>query len=118
MLKPVVRKGNEKWRKEKLLRDIIIFLWISSLCFLLSLYSSVLLQHNTHHKLYVVVTFWSLCLWILQARQWIFIAGIPEKTVVWTANRDGPPVSSNATLRFASVPLSSSSCRSLDKTLR
>jgi hypothetical protein len=32
----------------------------------------------------------------------IFIAGIPEKTVVWTANRDDPPVSSNATLRFAS----------------
>lgn len=51
MLKPVVRKGNKKWRKEKLLRDIIIFLWISSLCFLLSMYSSVLLQHNTHHKL-------------------------------------------------------------------
>ncbi|XP_062149146.1 G-type lectin S-receptor-like serine/threonine-protein kinase LECRK3 [Alnus glutinosa] len=32
----------------------------------------------------------------------IFIAGIPEKTVVWTANRDDPPVSSNVTLRFAS----------------
>ncbi|XP_031281152.1 G-type lectin S-receptor-like serine/threonine-protein kinase LECRK3 [Pistacia vera] len=28
----------------------------------------------------------------------IFLAGIPEKTVVWTANRDDPPVSSNATL--------------------
>ncbi|XP_059431460.1 G-type lectin S-receptor-like serine/threonine-protein kinase LECRK3 [Corylus avellana] len=32
----------------------------------------------------------------------IFIHGIPEKTVVWTANRDNPPVSSNATLLFAS----------------
>jgi hypothetical protein len=32
----------------------------------------------------------------------IFMAGIPEKTVVWTANRDDPPVSSNATLLFAS----------------
>ena len=31
----------------------------------------------------------------------IFMAGIPEKTVVWTANRDDPPVSSNATLLFA-----------------
>ncbi|KAE7998294.1 hypothetical protein FH972_002852 [Carpinus fangiana] len=30
------------------------------------------------------------------------MAGIPEKTVVWTANRDDPPVSSNATLLFAS----------------
>ncbi|KAJ0015288.1 hypothetical protein Pint_19524 [Pistacia integerrima] len=28
----------------------------------------------------------------------IFLAGIPEKTVVWTANRDDPPVSSNAIL--------------------
>jgi hypothetical protein len=32
----------------------------------------------------------------------IFIAGIPEKTVVWTANRDDPPVSSDATLLFTS----------------
>ncbi|XP_059431452.1 G-type lectin S-receptor-like serine/threonine-protein kinase LECRK3 [Corylus avellana] len=32
----------------------------------------------------------------------IFIAGIPEKTVVWTANRDGLPVSNNTTLLFAS----------------
>jgi hypothetical protein len=32
----------------------------------------------------------------------IFMAGIPENTVVWTANRDDPPVSSNATLLFAS----------------
>ncbi|KAG6721633.1 hypothetical protein I3843_03G121100 [Carya illinoinensis] len=31
----------------------------------------------------------------------IFLAGIPQKTVVWTANRDEPPVSSNATLHFA-----------------
>ncbi|KAH7859495.1 hypothetical protein Vadar_001872 [Vaccinium darrowii] len=30
----------------------------------------------------------------------IFAAGIPEKTVVWTANRDDPPVQSNATLAF------------------
>ncbi|KAB1223471.1 G-type lectin S-receptor-like serine/threonine-protein kinase RLK1 [Morella rubra] len=30
----------------------------------------------------------------------IFLAGIPEKTVVWTANRDEPLVSSNATLLF------------------
>ncbi|KDO41358.1 hypothetical protein CISIN_1g043869mg, partial [Citrus sinensis] len=32
----------------------------------------------------------------------VFLAGIPEKTVVWTANRDNPPVSSNATLMFNS----------------
>ncbi|KAG6721659.1 hypothetical protein I3842_03G123400 [Carya illinoinensis] len=30
----------------------------------------------------------------------IFLAGIPQKTVVWTANRDEPPVSSTATLIF------------------
>ncbi|KAK4843420.1 hypothetical protein QYF36_007860 [Acer negundo] len=30
----------------------------------------------------------------------IFLAGIPEKTVVWTARRDDPPVSANATLLF------------------
>ncbi|VVA36969.1 PREDICTED: G-type lectin S-receptor [Prunus dulcis] len=30
----------------------------------------------------------------------IFLAGIPEKTVVWTANRDDPPVSNTATLLF------------------
>ncbi|KAH9717741.1 hypothetical protein KPL71_021942 [Citrus sinensis] len=30
----------------------------------------------------------------------VFLAGIPEKTVVWTANRDNPPVSSDATLMF------------------
>ncbi|KAH7861879.1 hypothetical protein Vadar_032102 [Vaccinium darrowii] len=30
----------------------------------------------------------------------VFAAGIPEKTVVWTANRDDPPVPSNATLAF------------------
>ncbi|GMN46961.1 hypothetical protein TIFTF001_016145 [Ficus carica] len=30
----------------------------------------------------------------------IFMAGIPQKTVVWTANRDSPPVTSNATLQF------------------
>ncbi|KAE7998290.1 hypothetical protein FH972_002849 [Carpinus fangiana] len=30
------------------------------------------------------------------------MAGIPEKTIVWTANRDEPPVSSDATLLFAS----------------
>ncbi|KAM7523566.1 hypothetical protein LguiA_013468 [Lonicera macranthoides] len=28
----------------------------------------------------------------------IFISGIPEKTVVWTANRDNPPVNQTATL--------------------
>ncbi|VVA36967.1 PREDICTED: G-type lectin S-receptor [Prunus dulcis] len=32
----------------------------------------------------------------------IFLAGIPEETVVWTANRDDPPVSNNATLLFTS----------------
>ncbi|PON63869.1 S-locus glycoprotein [Parasponia andersonii] len=32
----------------------------------------------------------------------IFLAGIREKTVVWTANRDSPPVTSNATLVFTS----------------
>ncbi|PQQ13369.1 G-type lectin S-receptor-like serine/threonine-protein kinase LECRK3 [Prunus yedoensis var. nudiflora] len=30
----------------------------------------------------------------------IFLAGIPEETVVWTANRDDPPVSNSATLLF------------------
>ncbi|KAI9173453.1 hypothetical protein LWI28_001574 [Acer negundo] len=30
----------------------------------------------------------------------IFLAGIPEKTVLWTARRDDPPVSANATLLF------------------
>ncbi|KAL6276795.1 hypothetical protein ACE6H2_020396 [Prunus campanulata] len=32
----------------------------------------------------------------------IFLAGIPEETVVWTANRDDPPVSNSATLLFTS----------------
>ncbi|KAG6660756.1 G-type lectin S-receptor-like serine/threonine-protein kinase LECRK3 [Carya illinoinensis] len=31
----------------------------------------------------------------------IFLAGIPQETIVWTANRDGPPVSSSATLNFS-----------------
>ena len=30
----------------------------------------------------------------------VFLAGIPEKTVVWTANRDDPPVLADATLNF------------------
>ncbi|KAI9173540.1 hypothetical protein LWI28_002906 [Acer negundo] len=33
----------------------------------------------------------------------VFLAGIPEKTVVWTARRDGPPVSANATLLFTTA---------------
>ncbi|KAK3211570.1 hypothetical protein Dsin_016276 [Dipteronia sinensis] len=33
----------------------------------------------------------------------VFVAGIPEKTVVWTARRDDPPVSSNATLLFTTA---------------
>ncbi|KAL5754026.1 hypothetical protein ACOSP7_022246 [Xanthoceras sorbifolium] len=33
----------------------------------------------------------------------IFLAGIPEKTVVWTANRDASPVFGNATLLFTSA---------------
>ncbi|GMN47017.1 hypothetical protein TIFTF001_016197 [Ficus carica] len=32
----------------------------------------------------------------------IFMAGIPQKTVVWTANRDSPPVTRDATLQFTS----------------
>ncbi|RVW85358.1 G-type lectin S-receptor-like serine/threonine-protein kinase LECRK3 [Vitis vinifera] len=32
----------------------------------------------------------------------IFLNGIPQKTVVWTANRDDPPVPSNVTLHFTS----------------
>ncbi|GMN29266.1 hypothetical protein TIFTF001_046317, partial [Ficus carica] len=32
----------------------------------------------------------------------IFMAGIHEKTVVWTANRDSSPVTTNATLQFTS----------------
>ncbi|XP_047336464.1 G-type lectin S-receptor-like serine/threonine-protein kinase LECRK1 [Impatiens glandulifera] len=31
----------------------------------------------------------------------IFLAGIPEKTVVWTANRDNPPLSNKVTLLYA-----------------
>uniref|UniRef100_A0A2N9IER8 non-specific serine/threonine protein kinase n=1 Tax=Fagus sylvatica TaxID=28930 RepID=A0A2N9IER8_FAGSY len=30
----------------------------------------------------------------------IFVAGIPQKTVVWTANRDNPPVPTNVILNF------------------
>nr|XP_043620090.1 G-type lectin S-receptor-like serine/threonine-protein kinase LECRK1 [Erigeron canadensis] len=30
----------------------------------------------------------------------VYIAGIPERTVVWTASRDHLPISNNATLRF------------------
>ncbi|KAL5752070.1 hypothetical protein ACOSQ2_022577 [Xanthoceras sorbifolium] len=33
----------------------------------------------------------------------IFLAGIPDKTVVWTANRDDSPVSGNATLLFTAA---------------
>ncbi|KAM5577604.1 hypothetical protein ABKV19_008115 [Rosa sericea] len=36
----------------------------------------------------------------------IVLAGVPEKTVVWTANRDDPLVSNNATLLFTSGGLS------------
>ena len=32
----------------------------------------------------------------------VFLAGITQKTVVWTANRDNPPVSAEATLNFTS----------------
>uniref|UniRef100_A0A2P2JRF0 Serine/threonine-protein kinase n=1 Tax=Rhizophora mucronata TaxID=61149 RepID=A0A2P2JRF0_RHIMU len=32
----------------------------------------------------------------------VFLAGIPQKTVVWTARRDDPPVSSDVTLLFSS----------------
>uniref|UniRef100_A0A7N2MS31 Receptor-like serine/threonine-protein kinase n=1 Tax=Quercus lobata TaxID=97700 RepID=A0A7N2MS31_QUELO len=32
----------------------------------------------------------------------VFLAGIPQKTVVWTANRDNPPVSTQVTLNFTS----------------
>ncbi|KAM1935203.1 hypothetical protein ACFX15_019289 [Malus domestica] len=32
----------------------------------------------------------------------IFLAGIPQTTIVWTANRDDPPLSSNVTLDFTS----------------
>ncbi|KAK7845419.1 g-type lectin s-receptor-like serine/threonine-protein kinase lecrk1 [Quercus suber] len=32
----------------------------------------------------------------------IFVEGIPQKTVVWTANRDDPPVPADATLNFTS----------------
>ncbi|KAK0603934.1 hypothetical protein LWI29_010287 [Acer saccharum] len=33
----------------------------------------------------------------------VFLAGIQEKTVVWTANRDDPPISGNATLLFTAT---------------
>ncbi|KAK0601664.1 hypothetical protein LWI29_026196 [Acer saccharum] len=33
----------------------------------------------------------------------VFLAGIPEKTVVWTARRDDPPVSANTTLLFTAA---------------
>uniref|UniRef100_A0A7N2KR28 Bulb-type lectin domain-containing protein n=1 Tax=Quercus lobata TaxID=97700 RepID=A0A7N2KR28_QUELO len=32
----------------------------------------------------------------------VFLAGIPQMTVVWTANRDNPPVSAQVTLNFTS----------------
>ncbi|KAM1074930.1 hypothetical protein PS2_019531 [Malus domestica] len=32
----------------------------------------------------------------------IFLAGIPQTTIVWTAKRDDPPLSSNVTLNFTS----------------
>ena len=32
----------------------------------------------------------------------IFVEGIPQKTVVWTANRDDPPVPADARLTFTS----------------
>ena len=32
----------------------------------------------------------------------VFLAGIPQNTVVWTANRDNPPVSTKVTLNFTS----------------
>ncbi|GMY32507.1 g-type lectin s-receptor-like serine/threonine-protein kinase lecrk3 [Fagus crenata] len=32
----------------------------------------------------------------------IFLAGIPQKTVIWTANRDNPPVPADVTLNFTS----------------
>jgi hypothetical protein len=32
----------------------------------------------------------------------IFLAGIPQKTIVWTANRDNPPVPADVTLNFTS----------------
>ena len=30
----------------------------------------------------------------------VFLAGIPEKTVIWTANRDNPPTLADVTLNF------------------
>ncbi|KAI9165217.1 hypothetical protein LWI28_009837 [Acer negundo] len=55
----------------------------------------------------MVVKIRSLRLRILSERQWLlcwcFLAGIPEKTVVWTANRDDPPVSANSTLLFTAA---------------
>ncbi|KAK0601716.1 hypothetical protein LWI29_026841 [Acer saccharum] len=33
----------------------------------------------------------------------VFLAGIPEKTVVWTSRRDDPPVSANTTLLFTAA---------------
>ncbi|KAF3440553.1 hypothetical protein FNV43_RR18837 [Rhamnella rubrinervis] len=52
----------------------------------------------------MVVKFRSLCLWILRARQriccWNISCRKSPKTVVWTANRDDPPVSKNSTLLF------------------
>ncbi|KAI8535885.1 hypothetical protein RHMOL_Rhmol10G0209400 [Rhododendron molle] len=53
----------------------------------------------------VALTLWPLRLWFLPPRQRLcyrgFAAGLPEKTVVWTANRDDPPIPSNATLSFS-----------------
>ncbi|KAF3440550.1 hypothetical protein FNV43_RR18834 [Rhamnella rubrinervis] len=52
----------------------------------------------------MVVKFGPLCLWILRRRQrlccWNISCRNSQKTVVWTANRDGPPVSQNSTLLF------------------
>ncbi|KAH0996424.1 hypothetical protein GBA52_020288 [Prunus armeniaca] len=44
----------------------------------------------------------------------IFLAGMPQHTMVWTANRDNPPVSSNVTLLFTSDELVLSSIAGQD----
>ncbi|RVW85336.1 G-type lectin S-receptor-like serine/threonine-protein kinase LECRK1 [Vitis vinifera] len=56
---------------------------------------------STH---FMALPFGSICLWFYQQglnfAVGIWLVGNPNNTVVWTANRDDPPVNSNATLNL------------------
>ena len=46
---------------------------------------------NTYHQLFTAIKFWSTCLWFHKQGNGyavgVFLAGIPQKTIFWTANR-------------------------------